>query len=75
LTGTGRKALFVLWDTELEIPFFAPVWSPGVADLPEFRALILVVLSVFAIANEGNGMIDFSDIGETAFAIGLSDHT
>lgn len=75
MAGTGWEALLVLRDAKLEIAFLAPVGAPGVADLPELRAFILIVLGILAIANEGNGVINFGDIGETALAVGLSDNT
>ena len=60
MAGPSRKALDILGDAELEVALLTPVGSPGVADLPELWALILIVLSVLSEANKGHCVVDFS---------------
>lgn len=69
LAGTGGESLNFLGDTELEVAFFAPVGTPRVADFPKLWALILIVLSVLAIANESNSVVYFSAISEATLAV------
>ena len=60
MAGPCRKALGILGDAELEVALFPPIRAPGVADLPELWALVLIVLSVLSEAHEGHCMVDFS---------------
>ena len=60
MAGPSRKALSILGDAELEVALLTPVGAPGVADLPELWALVLIVLSVLSEAHEGHGVVDFS---------------
>ena len=59
MAGPSRKALGILGDAELKVALFTPVRAPGVADLPELWALVLIVLSVLSIAHEGHCVVDF----------------
>ena len=60
MAGPCRKALGILGDAELEVALLTPVGSPGVADLPELWALVLIVLSVLSEANKGHSVVDLS---------------
>ena len=60
MAGPSRKARGILGDAELEVALFTPVGAPGVADLPELWALVLIVLSVLSVAHECHGVVDFS---------------
>jgi hypothetical protein len=75
LAGPSRKALGILGDAELEVALFPPIGAPGVADLPELWAVVLIVLSVLSEANKGHSVVDLSRVSEAALAIRLSDDT
>ena len=75
MAGPSRKALGILGDAELEVALFTPVGAPGVADLPELWAVVLIVLSVLSEANKGHSVVDLSRVSEAALAIRLSDDT
>ena len=60
MAGPSRKALGILGDAELEVALLTPVGAPGVADLPELWALVLIVLSVLSEANKGHSVVDLS---------------
>lgn len=65
----------VLRDAKLEVAFFTPVGSPGVTNFPVLWALVLVILNVLAIANDGNSMINSGGIWVAASAIFFSKNT
>ena len=58
LAGAGREWATILGDAELEVAVLAPLWAPGVADLEVLGALVLIVLRVLTITDEGNGVVD-----------------
>ena len=60
MAGPCRKALGIHGDAKLEVALLTPVGSPGVADLPELWALVLIVLSVLSEANKGHSVVDLS---------------
>lgn len=60
MAGPSRKARSIFGDAQLEVALFTPVGAPGVANLPELGAFVLIVLSVLSIAHEGHSVVDFS---------------
>jgi hypothetical protein len=75
LASTCGESVDIFRDAKLEITLLTPVWAPRVADFPEFRALILIILGILTKAYKSDSMIHFSRVSEAALAVRLSDHT